>query len=261
MTSTISQIKYFSLDEARLEIRKRWNDTQLRNDVEAVLGDRILPGYKDSPKATLWKATISPDNTFDFFIACAAYINIEPVFLEHHFDKFTSLNEEKKNLGRLFLRENGNNKIFDICNIRENENNSIDEVILRNGQKLIDFYNTLFALSGHSCIRMDISGWTKVQGVADNYYYDYLLHFICHGVAFEIFLSDDEDKNEVNFTKEVIIPKIEKIKKTFGLEPIIVKPYPDHQTKKEDFYWWSYNPFINDHLLNLCKVNNFNLKK
>ncbi len=261
MNSSTFEIKYYSLDEARIEIRKRWSDEVLRANVENVLGDKILPGYKFSPKATIWKATISPDNTFTFFMACAAYLNVEPLFLEHHNDKFTSLNEEKRNLGRLFLNQEGKNRVYDICNIQENENKQICDVTLRNGESLVSFYNKLYDFSGYNCMRLDVSNWAKSHGTASDYYYNYLLHFICHGAVFEIFLSDDEDKREVSFTNEVIIPSIKKIKNKFGLDPILLKPYPDHQDAKEDHYWWAFNPTINKHLLDMCVLNNFNLRK
>lgn len=256
-----NKIKYYSLDEAREEIKKRWSNLELKKQIEEELGDDFISSFKDSPKAISWKAVMSPDNSFTFFLSCSTYLNIEPLFFEYLGDKFTSVNEEKKNLGRLFLKENGVEKIFDICNIQENENCSVKDVVLRNKENMVSFYNSLFKYSGYNCNKIDITEWAHKLGTSDDYYYKYLLHFVCHGIAFEMFLDETVDKKESNFTNNVIIPKIQKIKEKYGIEPLIIKPYPSNQDKKEDFYWWSFQPLLNNYLLDVCKNNNFNLKK
>ena len=41
-------IKYFSLDEAREEIKKRWNDVELKKKVEEELGKNFIPFFNFS---------------------------------------------------------------------------------------------------------------------------------------------------------------------------------------------------------------------
>ena len=41
---------YFSLDEAREEIKKRWADEDLRRKVEEELGDKFIPEFKNEPR-------------------------------------------------------------------------------------------------------------------------------------------------------------------------------------------------------------------
>ncbi len=258
MTNTI---RYFSLDEAREEIKKRWNDLELKKRIEEELGSDFITFFKDSPKAISWKAILVPDNSFIFYLSSSAYLNVKPVFCEHLKDKFTSINDEKKNLGRLFLSENNVNKIFDICDIKNNENLLIENVMLRNGLKLTSFYDSLFEFSKYSCSRVDISEWAHKLGSSKDYYYKFLLHYVCHGVLFELFFNEDSDANEMSFTNKIIIPKILEIKNKFGLEPIIIKPYPENQSKTEDFYWWSFPPLLNSYLLKTCEDNSFTIKK
>lgn len=43
-------IYYFSLDEAREEIKKRWADEDLRRKVEEELGDKFIPEFKNEPR-------------------------------------------------------------------------------------------------------------------------------------------------------------------------------------------------------------------
>jgi hypothetical protein len=90
-----------SLDEARVELNRRWHDVALRKRVEAELGDKFLPDFAARPRANSFRQLCSPDNGFAFFYQCAKYLNAEPLISEFHGDLFVNMNEEKKGLGRL----------------------------------------------------------------------------------------------------------------------------------------------------------------
>ncbi len=96
-------IRYFPLDEARDEIRRRWADAELRLRVEHFLGDRFISQMKTDPCAIMFRQLLSPDNGAFWFEACSRYCWLKPINLSYHGDKFVSINEEKIALARLCI--------------------------------------------------------------------------------------------------------------------------------------------------------------
>jgi hypothetical protein len=241
-------IRYFSLDEAREEIKKRWNDVELKKKIEEELGELFIKEFNDSPRAISFRQIISPDNGFALFYMKAKYLNTEPLVMEYKKDIFVSFNEEKKGLGKLRVTNNGKKGYFNILDFHANEKILLDEVKILDGQLLIDFHHNLMNKFGYNNVYRDYSDWFKKVGNASSYYYPLLLHCVAHGVFFET-LEGDEYEN--NFTKSIIMPTIEKILVKYGVKPIIVQLYPEKQTDLEDFFWWSYPPYINEYLSDL----------
>ena len=89
---------YIPLEEARKELHKRWANAELKKQIEAELGDRLLPAFNDKPRAVLPRQLSSPDNGFAFFYQGAKYINASPYCWEFHGDIFVHINDEKKGL-------------------------------------------------------------------------------------------------------------------------------------------------------------------
>ncbi|MFZ2975657.1 MAG: hypothetical protein WA055_03475 [Candidatus Moraniibacteriota bacterium] len=138
---------YVSLDEAREEIKKRWNDVELRKKVEEELEDNFMPEFKDNPRAVLFRQICPADNGFEFFFYSGKYIKAEPLILEYHDDMFVSFNEEKKGLGRVRVKlDDGSPAMIDIMNFHENEKKKLGECALKTGEKLVDFHHNLFDL-------------------------------------------------------------------------------------------------------------------
>lgn len=241
---------YFSLDGAREEIKKRWNNLELRKAVEEELGDKFMPSFKEKPRGCTFRQVCSPDNGFTFFYQMAKYIWVEPLVLEYHDDIFVHFNEEKKGLGRLRVSlADGSKTTVDIMNFHENEKKKLGECILKNGEKLIDFHRNLFKVAGYDVEILENSEWFHNIGKAKDYYYYFLLHFVTHGILFETFSMEEREKGEAEFVNDIIISNTERIKDKFGIKPIVVRSYPENQTDEEDFYWWSYPPNINDYLI------------
>lgn len=46
---------HLSLDAARTEIRRRWEDINLRITIEDELGDKFMPNFKKSPRAVSFR--------------------------------------------------------------------------------------------------------------------------------------------------------------------------------------------------------------
>jgi hypothetical protein len=249
---------YVSLDEARTELARRWNDVELKKRVEAER-EVFFSEPIDYPFAMFGKHVASPDNGTSFFFQCAKYINASPIIPEYLGDRFLSINEEKKGLGRLRLTmEDGSFATADIIDFHDNEQKEIRDVITPMGEKLVDFHHRLMEVSGFAINYFDNSKTLKQFGGAQNYYYQYLLNSVCHGVIFETFEGDD---HENSFTEKIVRPAVKQIKEKFNLKPLIVRVFPPDQNDKEDFYWWSFPKKINDWLVKYLRENNFSFKK
>ncbi|MEK9151520.1 MAG: hypothetical protein AAB547_02720 [Patescibacteria group bacterium] len=57
---------YVSLEEAKEEIWRRWNDVGLRKRIEDELGERFMPSFRDHPRGVSFRQVCSPDNEFVF---------------------------------------------------------------------------------------------------------------------------------------------------------------------------------------------------
>jgi len=255
----LEQSIYISLDEAKKEISARFKNIELKEKIQAELGELFLTDFSETPRSVSFRQIISPDNGFMQFYQNSKYIGVEPLVMEYKKDIFVSMNEEKKGLGKLRITKDGKRGYLNILDFHANEKKALDEVTLKNNQRLIDFHHDLMKKFGYEGTYKDFSDWFMKVGKAKDYYYPLLLHCVAHGVFFET-LEGDEYEN--SFTTDIILPTIEKIKEKFGLSPIIVQLYPSDQTPAEDFYWFSYPPFINNHIANikdLAIVSTFNV--
>ena len=70
---------------------------------------------------------------------------------------------------------------------------------------------------------------------------------------FDVFQTEEDDAEEDVFTKNVVLPALEKIKQKFGIKPLIIRLYPKDQTEEEDFYWWCYPSKINNYIIEFAK--------
>jgi len=181
--------------------------------------------------------------------------------LEYHSDIFVHINEEKKGLGRLRLTlEDGTKATVDILDFHAAEKKSLKGIKIKNGESLICFHHNLFRDSGYNVKFHENSKWFHGLGKASDYYYFLFLHFIAHGVLFELFSLDDREKCEAKFFEDIVAPNIERIQSEYGLKPMIVRSYPEKQTDEEDFYWWCYPPHVNDYLVRYAREHSFTFK-
>ena len=252
---------YVSLDEARSELRRRWQDVELKRKVERFQGKDFLPFFGKTPRAYFGKSLPTPDNGFGFFMYCAQYVRGLPLAPAYYDDKFVSINSEKKNLVIPFVAlGNSTRGRAHLADIGSEEGKPIKEVVLRNGEKLIDFHLTLFART-HYCFEFaDISGWFQQFGSPINYYFYYLCHFVAHGVLFETFYQTQYAR-EIPFTNNIVLPAINKIKEEFGIKPLIVRLYPEELSPIEEFYWCSYPPAINNQIVEYAEKNKMRFRE
>ena len=145
-------------------------------------------------------------------------------------------------------------------NFHAHEKTKLSEVVLRTGERLVDFHHSLLTMAGYDDVEVrDNTQWFHGIGSAKEYYYYCLLHFVAHGVLFETFLNEGNEYEDA-FTNTIVLPAIERIKDKIGFAPLVVKLYPEHQDDLEDFYWWSYPPHINKHLVDYVQRNNLKIK-
>lgn len=254
-----TDVLFFSLDEARSEIRRRWADIELREKVAKNLGDNLMAMCGTEPIAFYWTGLLAPDHAFDFVESAANYIGCKPVCPNYLEDKFVSGNEEKKCLMRIrVVDEHGEHKSFDLGSLRSEFGKKLKDVKIHNGTSLVDFYRNLFEIFHPGLDIEDISDWFLKHKPAATYYKILMEHFICFGVFFVS--VDGENDSEDYFTHKVMIPAIKETELKYGLKPIIVRPFPKDQTTKEDFYWFSYNRSINNFLLKYARSNNLTLQ-
>jgi len=253
---------YVSLDEAREELKKRWNDVDLKKRVEDELGEFFMSQFSEKPRAVLTNQVCVADNGFIFYYYCSKYVNAEPLSLEFLGDIFVHFNEEKKGLGRpRLVLGDGSKVIADMISVKENENKKLSECALMTGENLIDFHRKLLEVSGYKIDINDNTSWYNKIGHASDYYYYLLLHFVAHGVLFETFSTEEREGEEVGFTSKIVLPAIEKIEQKFGLKPLFFRRYPKNQTDEEDFYWWCYPPAVNKWIVEYAKNNKINFKQ
>lgn len=251
----IKEIKYYSLEEAKIELELRRKDSVLVKKIEDDLGKNFIPYFKNKPRSAMWRTVIVPNNSLFFFISCSQYINIKPLGLEYVSDKFTSVNEDKKRLCKIKLEINKEYRNIKICDIQKNENILIKDITLYNGDNIIHFYKNLIEYSDLNIEIKDLTDWVKDIGPSKDYYYEYLLHFLTHGILFENFFINSYDDYENKFTQECILPAISKIKKMYSIDPIIVKIYPEAKQSNEELFWWLFPKHISEYIIKCFKLN------
>lgn len=249
MTSNTSKSEYpddfyTSLEDAKIEIERRWNDEKLKSKVEDVLEFLLFDQLKTSPRAFLSRDIITPDLEFEHFLELARDINLKPFFLEYSEDKFVARNDDKYYLCNMHFFNPQGKKGQEISHVRAVDFNKWEgkkfcEVETLKGEKLVDFHHNLLShfYPDQKQNVVEFSAWFNSNRFALDFYYLYFFSlFICHGVLFENFLT--EDKEELKFTLEKVIPSFNKVKELYGVKPLIVPLEPlDHEIDK---YWWCF---------------------
>ena|SRR4030067_1261493 len=97
---------YTTLEEAKEEIWKRWNDEFLRKEVEKFLGE-IPEVFKKEPKACLLRQMVSPNYEYYNFLNLIPKINLKPLCLEYLEDMFITTNKDKTYLAKMAFIDKG----------------------------------------------------------------------------------------------------------------------------------------------------------
>lgn len=243
---------YTPLEEAKEEIQRRWEDKELKKKVDEFLGGDIPEFLLDSPKAYLARHVASPNFEFFRFLELVKEVNLDFVLSEYTDDKYLSINNLKRHLGKMFfhtgINKNGD-KIFvpkKVIDFGKSDRKFIKEVETITGKKLVDLHHDILCEEFpqiRSNIK-DVSNWVNRNGkVLDAFYPRFLAFFIRNGVLFENFLLNEEEKE---LTDDIIIPAVEMLTKKFGIKPLIVRLIPEETENDES--WYYYHGHIKDHI-------------
>lgn len=232
---------YTTLEEAGEEIRRRWQDQALRQRVAEYLGG-VPDCFDQEPRAVLFRNIASPDIEFHHFVEQAEQIALKPVGLEYLHDRFCTRNADKICLAKLAIF-NGRNKhgaamvsYKKVIDLKAADNKSFGEIDTLWGQNLVEFHHGLLRQRLPGMEICDVSEWPNFKGCsAADYYRYFLAFFVCHGVLFENFVTNEE---EAGFSHAVVLPAMAEVLERFGMNPLIV---PALSTEKlADKYWWCY---------------------
>lgn len=252
------QSMYTGLEEAADELRRRRMDPGLVRRVEARLSDDIPCRLKHYPCAVLFRHLITPDQELRRFVSYAARANLPPLGLQYSADIFMSRNRDKAKLGKLCFAspKNGGGWQFEYLrafDFAKAERKPIAELKTNGGRPLADFHAALVHHSFPEVHLCDASEWVQANGQrAQEYYRNFFLLFLAHGILFESFL---EDEDEGVFTREVVRPAYAEVVAEFGLRPLVVELIRPEEW--QDKFWWSYPAELKSRAQELLGEANF----
>ena len=234
---------YTPLSEAiaTLKERTRSQDPELASIVPSEMLQK--------PRAVLFRQVLTSNYESRRFMNLVESSELEPLFFEYYSDKFTSNNDFKHSLGRMFfykgMGKNGGTQIHSRTVLDFNTANGKKICDLKTiwGESLVDFHHSLFK----SCFFdlpasdfFDASLWFKNHGQsAEKYYELFLSLFIEHAILFEDFMLNQK---ELSFTRDIFLPAFISVHKSRGIKPLIVSLEP---TQIEDARFWLCHPFEN----------------
>lgn len=241
---------YVSLEEAKEEIWRRWNDKELRKKVEDFLGGDIPEPFKKEPRAVITRQLLTPNMETIYFFERAKMSGLKILSWEFLDDLFTTTNECKAYLAKVVIFKKDLDKnlnlvvvshknIIDLTGV--NENKKFNEIKTVSGENFVDFHHKLLKLflqeSGSNAELYDASYWYRAKKEHANRYYKYLLtFFIAHGILFENF---DTYGDEKNFTEDVFIPAFKEVLDYFGVKPLIVTILPEDLVESNHWLYYS----------------------
>jgi len=100
---------YTTVEEAKEEIWKRWNDENLRKEVEQFLGE-IPEVFKKKTRACLFRQIFSPNYKYLKFLDLIQVIDLKSLGIEYLEDMFLTLNKDKTCLGKMTFIDKGQDR-------------------------------------------------------------------------------------------------------------------------------------------------------
>ncbi len=246
-----NQIVYTPLSEAIKLLDERKKDKEFVKKIDDLLKGNIPePLKKNGRHGVQFRQIATPNNDVRWFTELTKDHNLTSVFFEYHSDKFTSNNDFKHSLGQLRIHDKVNKKgehieeKITILDFNKYNGRPLKDVLTLWSEPLIDFHRKLFDVCGYSKINLyfyDASQWFKENGEhAIDYYTNFILLFMCHGILFENFLLTSD--SEGDFTKNIFLPAFERAINLAGIKPLIV-PIPPMENQT-DVHWVAYGPQV-----------------
>jgi len=244
-----NQIVYTPISDAIKLLNERQKDPELISRVKKLLHGNIPKVFRDNKCGIMARQLATPNFENKRFISLAKENKLHPVFVEYFDDKFTSNNKYKHSLGQLHIQnkidKNGERVVEKVTIIDFNKSNGkkLKEIKTLWGESLIDFHKKLFDLHELEDFSFfeETSWYEKKDEKPIDFYINFFLLVTCFGILFENFLLLKEDI-EGEFTKDVILPALEKVINLTGVKPLIV-PVEAMDLETDDF-WYYHLPII-----------------
>lgn len=226
-------VLYTPLARAYEELERRRKDPVLEGRVIALLRGNVPEPLRERPRAVISRSVISPNYEVRRFTGLVEeFGKIEPLFWEYPEDKFTSNNELKRMLAKLYFfhgtgRNNGPKlDLINILDFSKSDGKKFTALRTLWGESFIDFHHNLFDACHKKVSHefFDSSQWLgSFGGNAEAYYKPFLLLFVRHAIMFE---NVQLNKEEIGFTTRTFLPTFLSIHRELGLKPLIVPLAP-----------------------------------
>lgn len=244
---------YTPWEEAMDELTRRDNDLVLAAYVNSLLPDGVPALMRDQKCMVLFRHIATSNyETRRFFNVADSLSHLRPAVFEYHADKFNDRNEWKRYAGKLHF-STGTNKhrelLFEtkgIIHFNDSNNVPLNELKTFWGESFIDFHHRLFlaACPDKGGNFEDLTSWLRAFGpTARDYYLQFLSLFLRNGVLFDNFLVDTK---EASFTREIILPSLERLRMESGYKPLIISLDP---SSMEGHQFWLSHPLSDKALI------------
>ncbi len=232
---------YTSLQEAKEEIWKRWNDADLQREVLKYIGE-LPEKFGHEPLAVLARPVATPNFEFYAFKEVAQRASLLPLCHGFLGDKLCSGNSDKLALGKLTFfhgkgRNNGDKTISrNIINFHTEDGQPFKDARTAWGEEFVTFHHRMLSAELPGVELTDNTIWlNKMGGKPEHFYPRLLALFVCHGVLFENFHSEG---HEAEFNHQIVRPAYERVIKHFGIKPLIVPVVPIEREREQYWTWY-----------------------
>ena len=233
-------------------LRERRADEKLRGVVKEFHRAHPPDFLPDAPCAFWTRHISTPDHEFELFASTVSATGLQPLCTEFADDIFMACNRDKYHLCRPFFEIRPNHyRAPRITDFGQLEGQRLCDFELFNGMSLPEFHHALLrcAFPGFERHLRDYSKWFSASQRNGDSYLHYLALFICDGILFENFLSDDRE--ERRFVRERVMPCFIKNLETFGVKPLIVPLLP--RESENDEHWRAHPGALHSVALNLLR--------
>jgi hypothetical protein len=238
---------YTPIDKVKEELERRLNNPDLKAKVQEYIDCDLPQPLVKGPRAVLCRDLATPDLECLYFVKQARSLMLAPVVFEGVEGKFVTLATDKLGLVKLrFFDGYDKNK-----NIRYHYRKLIDipafdgkrfcDIPTLWHENLVECHHRLLQShvdAGNLEIFDDLRWFKKETGRSPHafeYYKIFFSFFVCHGVQFENYITDE---SEQTFFYEVIQPAYEFVTSIFGVPPLVVELAPRGGASNP--FWWCY---------------------
>lgn len=237
------------------ELERRSSDTELSQKiVRSVKVTDSIQTLLDGGCLVMFRQVVTPLHEILHFSNLAKNLNLKPVIIEFHADKFVSTgNFYKKSLGKLPIHvksTRNNHDVYEyttIVDFNSNVGKPFKDIKTVKGESLIDFHHELFTYITNvevANISLECSDWfDHYKSNAAEYYEPFLTCFTQKNVLAEVFLWG---KQHGEFTKKIVTPAFNRVKQKTGYAPLILNYQPIGE--QDRIYWDCYPNQTNDFL-------------